>query len=175
MILRHLPCRLFLLIFLFCMTITEASGQDSLLRSAQWAGLKESLFKRDDILVSFRKEIRKAGSGLKQEADSVSAYSLRLFRALNQQVLLNKPAIDSLVQLNKQTKNFLGRTFVLLENEPAKIKEKILPLLAILEAVENRIHQATREYDQYCMEAGRPDCRFQQEQGEDRAPQIRFY
>lgn len=160
-------------VFLFSFTLI-AKSQDSLLLTEQWKELKVSMERRTDLVMVIRKELTKAGAEIRREADSAAFYSQRLLFALNQQVALNQPAIDSLVRLNRNLNSFLGRIFVALENESNKNKEKVSPLQLHLEGVENRIHLATRAFDMYCLETGRPECRFQQEAGEDRAPQIRF-
>lgn len=161
--------------FLFLIIFTGiAHSQDSLLLSEQWKQLKVTLERRSDLVSVMRKELSKSGADIRREADSAVIYSQRLFAALNQQVVLNQPAIDSLVRLNRNLTSSLGRTFVLLEQQPDKIKEKILPYLAQLERVENRIHVAIRHFNVICLETDRPECRFQLEVGEDRAPQVRF-
>jgi hypothetical protein len=171
----HVPKNHILLsLILFFSFALKANSQDSLLLSEQWKQLKVNLERRTDLVMVIRKELTKAGAEIRREADSAAIYSNRLFFGLNQQVALNQPAIDSLVRLNRNLKSFLGRTFVVLENESKKIKEKISPLQLQLEGVENRIHLATRAFDLYCMETERPECRFQKGAGEDMAPQIRF-
>jgi hypothetical protein len=157
----------------FCFALS-AFSQDSLLLSDQWKQLKVNLERRSDLIATIRKELAKAGPAIRREADSAAVYSHRLFIALNQQVALGVSAMDSLVWLNRNTNSFLTRTFVLLENESKKNKERVLSLLIHLEGIENRLHMAIRGFDKYCMEAGRPECRFQKETGDDRAPQIRF-
>ena len=163
------------LIFLLHLFLTGiAHSQDSLLVSEQWKKLKITLERRNDLVSVIRKELGKAGTDIRREADSASIYSQRLSTALNQQVALNQLAIDSLVRLNNNLKSCMGRTFVLLESQPDKVKEKTLPYLAQIEGIENRIHAASRDFNVICLEKGRPECCFQQETGEDRAPQIRF-
>lgn len=166
------PHFLFLILFLFLNMLVHS--QDSLLLTDQWTQLKKSIAHRHDLIGLIRIELKKGGTDIRRMADSAAGFSKRLSQAIDQQTLLSESAIDTLVQLNRQITVFLGRSFVLLENEPGKIKEKLMPLLAQLEGTENRIYIAANAYDKQCIQAGRPECRFRRETGEERAPQIKF-